>query len=152
MTEFNPHQILEEYLQANGLNLTQQRVTLLEILIDRQAHVTVDELLRLAQVKHPNLGLSTVYRTVKLFVNAGLATEHHFEDGLSRFEYALEEEHHDHLICKTCGHIFEFENEEIEALQEKIAAEYGLRITSHKLNIYGRCLDAENCMHRAARP
>ena len=147
MPELDPHKILEEYLQTNGMNLTQQRLMLLEILIDRQEHVTVDELLRLAQVNYPNLGLSTVYRTVKLFVNAGLATEHHFEDGVSRFEYALEEEHHDHLICQTCGHIFEFENEEIEALQEKIAAEYGLRISAHKLNIYGNCIQPESCQY-----
>ena len=147
MSAPNPHEVLDAYLQLNNLKVTQQRRSILDILMSHSRHVTIEELLSLAKVKHPKLGQSTVYRTMKVLVNAGLALEHRFEDGLTRFEYAHDAEHHDHLICNTCSHIFEFENSAIEKLQNEIAASYGLKIVSHELNIYGQCISPNTCEH-----
>ena len=148
MDNQDPHHLLEQFLQSNGLKTTKQRRLIFDTLMSQNSHVSIEELFRIVQLENAKVGVATVYRTMNLLVQAGLALEHHFEDGLSRFEYALGVEHHDHLICNTCGHIFEFENEEIEDLQHKIAEAYGLTITSHMLNIYGNCKSPQNCSHR----
>ncbi|MFT5687168.1 MAG: Fur family ferric uptake transcriptional regulator, partial [Myxococcota bacterium] len=91
---------------------------------------------------------ATIYRTMKLFTEAGIAHERRFGDGQTRYEPVIQGEHHDHLICDECGLIVEFEDPVIEARQDTIAAENGFRLTSHRHDIFGCCLDTEACAER----
>jgi len=139
---------LQDYLRVNGLKTTKQRQIILEVFLEMDRHVTLDELLLAAQKVYPNLGMATIYRTMRLFVEASIAHERKFDGGITRYEPANEGEHHDHLICTLCGHIFEFEDEIIEERQESIATLYGLSITDHKLEIYGTCITPDSCEFR----
>ena len=142
-------QRLSEYMTRQGLKSTQQRAAILSAFLDATGHVSLDELLAMVHENRPGVGYATVYRTMKLFVEAGVAEERHFGDGQTRFEVAdFGDDHHDHIICTVCGHIFEFEDEEIERRQHEVAARYGLRITSHRLDIWGECSDPEQCSVR----
>ena len=86
---------------------------------------------------HPNIGYTTVYRTMKLLCDAGLASERHFDDAITRYEIA--HEHHDHLVCMRCGKIIEFECAMIESTQTEIADRYGFRVLRHRHELYGHC-------------
>jgi Fur family ferric uptake transcriptional regulator len=142
---------LDQFVAANGLKQTQQRRAILEAFLAVEGHVSLDELLVRVQRLRPSVGYATVYRTMKLFVAAGLAHERQFGDGQARFEPVdLDHDHHDHLICRTCGHIFEFEDEEIERRQAMIAGAHGLVIVAHRLDLWGDCAAPEGCPHRAA--
>ena len=138
---------LTEYLKKNKLKVTKQRLAILDVFMSMEHHVSLDELYSSISRLHPNIGLATIYRTMKLFVDADIAHDRRFDDGLTRYEL-VDDEHHDHLICTRCGHIFEFEDEIIEMRQEMIAQQYGLKIQSHKLEIYGECTDLELCNQR----
>ena len=137
------HERLTTYMKAHGLKFTQQRELILATFMGSRKHIAVDELLRAVRVREPRVGHATVYRTMKLFVDAGIATERHFSEGASRYEPADEhgDGHHDHLICTRCAKIIEFENAEIEELQIEIAARYGFRLLDHKMELYGICRD-----------
>jgi len=89
--------------------------------------------------KHPRIGYATVYRTLKLLAECGLAEQRHFGDGQTRYEQSDSREHHDHLICTECGAILEFEDPGIERLQLKVAKEHNFTIQRHRLEIYGQC-------------
>jgi Fur family ferric uptake transcriptional regulator len=102
--------------------------------------VALEELLSAARSRNPSVGLATVYRTVKLMEDAGLAESHQFgQSGQTLYEISRDGEHHDHIICEKCGFILEFESEELEALQDVIAKRYGFRITNHRHEIFGLC-------------
>ena len=133
---------LEAHMRAQGLKHTRQRDEILQTFFAAGGHVSIDELLGRVQERMPGVGYATVYRTLKLFVEAGVAHERNFQDGQARFEPVLEDAHHDHLICLDCGHIFEFEEDEIERRQGEIATRHGLRMESHRHEIYGRCAAA----------
>lgn len=135
------HDVLRDYLAANGLKSTRQREAIFEIFRSLPGHVSVEDLYQRVREKHPEIGYATVYRTLKLLKKCGLAEEHHFADGYARYESfnVGESEHHDHLICVQCGHITEFENDEIERLQEQVAASLGFTVTEHKMELYGVC-------------
>lgn len=122
-----------------GLRSTRQRDIILDFFLATHQHVSVEELYLKIKATHPGIGNATVYRTLKLFVEAGLAREVLLHDGQTRYEHVLAGEHHDHLVCTGCNAIIEFENETIEQLQDEIAARHGFKITSHKLEIYGLC-------------
>lgn len=140
---------LATYMRGQQLKRTRQRDAIVDAFLASDVHLSLDEILALVQTALPGLGYATVYRTMKLLVDAGVAEERQFGDGQTRYEPAeVGEEHHDHLICRTCGHIFEFEDEEIEARQAKIARQHGLRIVAHRLDLWGECLDAAHCPHR----
>ncbi len=143
-----PSSKLDLYLRKNGLKLTKQRRLILEKFVSLDRHVTPDEMLTLLKPDMPNLGLATLYRTMKLFVQAGIAHERRFADGLTRYEYAVEGEHHDHIICTDCGYIIEFEDEIIEERQRLVSQKYGIDIQSHRLDIYGTCSNVEGCERR----
>ena len=130
---------LGEYLEQNNLKHTKQREMILSILLEAKQHVTSDDLYQSVREKHPNIGYTTVYRTMKLLVDAGLATERHFDDGITRYE--IEHEHHDHLVCVKCGRIQEFECEMIENTQNAIAKEYDFQVLRHRHELYGHCRD-----------
>ncbi len=140
------------YMSKKGLKNTRQRTAILDAFLDCPGHVSLDELLVKVHERKSGVGYATVYRTMKLFVEAGVAEERQFGDGQARYEVVdLEHDHHDHLICTICGHIFEFEDDEIERRQASIAMARGLRITSHRLDLWGECQSPASCEHRARR-
>jgi Fur family ferric uptake transcriptional regulator len=102
-------------------------------------HVPVDALVARVREQDPRVSIATVYRTMKLLVECGLATARHFGDGGTRYEPAIRRHHHDHLICTRCGAIVEFESERIEELQDRVARRHGFEVEHHRLEIYGRC-------------
>ncbi len=136
---------LERFIVEQGMKHTRQRDTILEEFMRAGGHVSVEDLLRRVQILAPGLGAATVYRTLKLFVDAGIAHERNFGDGQARYEPAVDNEHHDHLICTDCGTIFEFEDPQIESRQSEIARQYGLELLSHRHDIHGTCLQKEAC-------
>jgi len=101
--------------------------------------MSTEELYLKVRGKYPNIGYATVHRTLKLFAECGIAAERNFGDGSGRFELMHGEEHHDHLICTSCSLIIEFENPQIEKLQEKVAKEHNFTIDNHRLELYGLC-------------
>lgn len=134
---------LSTYLADKGLKATRQRELILRILSRAGRHLSADELFSEVKRTSPRIGFATVYRTLRLLADAGLAREQRFEDGCSRFELADAGTHHDHLICTVCGRIVEFENERIEELQQKVAKRNRFIVTNHKLEIYGHCWSCE---------
>ena len=127
---------LEEACAAKGMRMTEQRRVIARILDAASDHPDVEELYRRSSAVDPRISISTVYRTVKLFEDAGIITRHEFRDGRARYE-PIPDEHHDHLIDLRTGKVVEFRSEEIEALQERIAAELGFRLVDHRLELYG---------------
>jgi Fur family ferric uptake transcriptional regulator len=124
-----------DLLALRGVRMTSQRRVLLKLVETIRDHPDVDELHRRAQAVDASISLATVYRTVKLFAEAGILTRHEFKDGRARYERA-EREHHDHLIDIETGKVIEFRSPEIERLQAEIAARHGYRIIDHRLEIY----------------
>ena len=133
---------LHHLLRERGLKATRQRDEIVRALREAEAHVTVDELYQRVRRRNPRLGYATVYRTLRLLAESGWASARRFGDGTARFEHRVEGKHHDHLICLGCGKIQEFENDRLEALQERIARQEGFRVQEHKLELYGYC---QNC-------
>ncbi len=128
---------LARYLEEHGLKHTKQRDEILDAFLDAESHVTSEDLHKHIRAVHPNIGYTTVYRTMKLLCDAGLATERRFDDGVTRYE--IEHHHHDHLVCVRCGKIIEFECQMIEASQAEIAAQYNFRVLRHRHELYGHC-------------
>jgi Fur family ferric uptake transcriptional regulator len=139
---------LSVYMRERGLKHTRQRDQILEVFFAAGGHVSIDDLLGQVQERMAGVGYATVYRTMKLFAEAGVAHERHFDDGQSRYEPVIDDEHHDHLICTTCGTIFEFEDPIIEQRQADIAVAHGLRVEHHRHEIYGSCMAPETCSRR----
>ena len=130
---------LASWIASRGLKATRQRDLIVDTFFTQTGHLSVDELLDKVTARYPSIGAATVYRTMKILTDAGLASARHFEGGQTRYEAALDRHHHDHLICTSCGRIFEFENERIEELQARVAEQHGFRVTHHKLELYGLC-------------
>jgi len=128
-----------EYLAGQGLKSTQQRDEILKIFVGAGRHLSAEELYALVKKSYPGIGYATVYRTLKLLAEAGLAEERRFEDGFTRYEYRATNGHHDHLICTKCGSIIEFENARIEELQQDVARKNKFLVQNHKLELYGLC-------------
>ncbi len=122
--------------EAKGLRMTDQRRTIAAVLQESSDHPDVEELYARASSRDSGISLATVYRTVKLFEEAGILDKLEFGDGRARYEDA-EREHHDHLIDINSGEVIEFMDPDIEKLQEKIAAKLGYRLKGHKLELYG---------------
>lgn len=127
------------YMADQGLNVTRQRLRIAEIFFAMQGHHTLDELYGIIRGSEPGIGQTTVYRTLKLLCEAGLALELQFGDGAARFEPVNAKEHHDHLICQSCGKTVEVHSDAIEALQKDLAAEYGYHLLGHAHYLYGLC-------------
>jgi len=131
--------LFEQALRERGLKSTAQRDDIAKVFFGAGEHLSVEELHAAVKKVNPRVGYATVYRTLKLLTDCGLAAARHFDDGQTRYEVA-DEHHHDHLICLQCGLILEFENDEIEELQEKMAAELGgFRVLRHKHELYCLC-------------
>lgn len=127
------------FAAGKGLRSTRQRDIILDFFLATHQHVSVEELYLKIKSVHPGIGSATVYRTLKLLVEAGLAREVLLHDGQTRYEHVVEGEHHDHLVCTCCNSVVEFENATIEKLQDEIATRHGFYIKSHKLELYGLC-------------
>ena len=140
---------LGRWIAERGLKATRQRDLIVDTFFSAGGHLSVDELLGRVQDRDPNVGAATVYRTMKILADAGLASARHFDDGQTRYEAALGRHHHDHLICTSCHAIIEFENERIEELQDMVARQHGFHVTRHKLELYGLCKDCQG--HKARR-
>ena len=127
---------LEELCVERGMRMTEQRRVIARVLEASVDHPDVEELYRRSSAVDARISISTVYRTVKLFEDAGIIERHDFRDGRSRYE-TVPDEHHDHLIDLKNGQVIEFHSPEIEALQERIAREHGFKLVDHRLELYG---------------
>ena len=144
--------LLQTHMAKKGLRSTDQRRLIVETFFDSPNHVSIEELLATVRTKDPKVGYATVYRTLKLLTECGVAFERRFGDGLTRYELADDHNHHDHLICVECGNIVEFEEPRVEAIQEEIAARYGFELRSHKHEMYGVCPDCRAKTKRKISP
>ncbi len=129
------------YLEDHHLKRTRQREAILDVFLQSTGHISSDELHERVRDKFPGIGSTTVYRTMKILCDAGLAVERNFEGGVTRYE--IPHEHHDHLVCVRCGKIIEFECTMIEAAQERIASDYHFRLLRHRHELYGHCSDCQ---------
>ncbi|NJD90143.1 MAG: transcriptional repressor [Geobacter sp.] len=132
-------QIFMNYTAAKGLKSTRQRDIILDCFLSSEQHLSTEELYLKIKKQNAGIGFATVYRTLKLFAEAGIASEIQLGDGQTRYEHLHAGEHHDHLVCTKCGAIVEFANETIEQLQKDVAQQHGFTIVTHKLELYGTC-------------
>lgn len=127
---------LEQKCIDSGLKMTGPRRVIAKVISESTDHPDVEMVYQRASAEDPKISIATVYRTVRLFEEAGITQKHDFGDGRARYEEAPEE-HHDHLIDLKSGKVIEFTNEAIEKLQEKIASELGYQLVDHRLELYG---------------
>ena len=132
--------LFTDYISLHGLKLTPQRRLIVDVFVKQKGHLSTEELYDLVRKADPSVGQATVYRTLKLFCDSGLAKEVHFGDGLTRYETTFGATHHDHLICVACGKTVEVVDEKIEQLQEELAERHGFLLTSHHMYLHGLCL------------
>ena len=143
-----PHIIdIETLCATKGLRITDQRRVVARVLSEADDHPDVEALHMRCAAVDPRISIATVYRTVKLFEDAGVIERHDFRDGRSRYE-AVPDEHHDHLIDVKNGDVIEFHSPEIEALQERIAREHGFKLVGHRLELYGVPLNKDELLVR----
>lgn len=142
-------EIFLEHIQKAGLRRTAQRDLILEIFLKTEDHLTSEDLYWLVQKNDPTVGHTTVYRTLKLLTEAGLAREVRFGDNKTYYEHHFKHEHHDHMICTECGKVVEFVSEDIEKLQDEMADKLGFKMSHHSLRMWGVCSD---CQARAEDP
>ena len=125
------------------LKFSSKRAAIIEYFINKDRHFTVEQLYNEIKKINPKIGYSTVYRTLKLLVDCGLATVHHFEEDETRFEPVHKQEHHDHLVCIKCGKIIDFTHEGIENFQKNVAKKHNFLVENHELQIYGVCIKCQ---------
>ena len=138
--------IFYQHIQSEGLRRTNQRDLILETFLSTEGHLTSEDLYVLVHKQDDSIGLTTVYRTLKVLTEAGLASEVRFGDGKTYYEHLYDHEHHDHMICTACGRVIEFFSPDIESLQDEMANKFGFRPTHHSLRMWGLCSD---CHERA---
>jgi Fur family ferric uptake transcriptional regulator len=131
---------LRECISKEGLKQSRQREIIAEVFFGSEGHISVDEVLQRVRKVDPRVSQATVYRTMKLLTEFGLAEARHFLEGHTLYEPSGEgKEHHDHLICTGCGQIVEFVDERIEELQDEVARKHGFEVVKHKMELYGLC-------------
>ncbi len=136
-------EVLNAFMAKKGLRATRQRDTIVDAFFAHSDHVSIEELLQRVREVDPAIGYATVYRTLKLLAESGIANERKFGDGLTRYELADDQSHHDHLICVECKRIVEFEEPRIEELQDEVAEKHGFVLRAHKHELYGVCPDCQ---------
>jgi Fur family ferric uptake transcriptional regulator len=139
MTE--EQEVFLNHIQKKGLKRTAQRDLILDVFLRTERHLSNEDLYRLVQEEDASVGQTTIYRTLKLLTEAGLAREVRFGDGRTHYEHNYKHEHHDHMICSECGKIIEFYSAELEALQDAMAAKHRFEISQHLLRIIGVCAE-----------
>jgi Fur family transcriptional regulator, ferric uptake regulator len=138
---------LKQVIRDLGLKVTSQRMVILETLLTGRAHVTAQEVFEVVNSKAPDVGFATVYRFLRTLCRHGYVTEVRMGGLPARYEWA-KKKHHDHLTCVRCRKICEFENQEIENLQIRIAQSFGFQLTNHLLELYGVCNDCQKLPER----
>lgn len=136
------HQDIEKLCVEKGMRMTDQRRVIARVLSNATDHPDVEDVYRRATRVDEGISIATVYRTVRLFQEAGILERHDFRDGRSRYE-PVSEDHHDHLIDLDSGKVLEFQSEEIERLQKRIAEKMGFRLVDHRMELYGVPLDRD---------
>jgi Fur family ferric uptake transcriptional regulator len=131
--------LFRSYLHQHRLPVTHQREAIAMALFEAEHHQSVDDLADLLRGRSEHVGKATIYRTLNLLVEAGLARELDFGEGFKRYEHQAGETQHDYLICTSCGKVARFQRETMDRLQEEIAAELGFTVQSRRLKIYGLC-------------
>ena len=145
-------EIFLEHIQKAGLRKTAQRDLILEIFLRTEEHLTSEDLYWLVQKEDPTVGHTTVYRTLKLLTEAGLAREVRFGDNKTYYEHHFKHEHHDHMICTECGKVIEFFSADIEDLQDQMADKFGFKLSHHSLRMWGLCAECQNQQSEAHTP
>jgi Fur family ferric uptake transcriptional regulator len=141
-------QIFGAYIKAEGLKATAQRTYILDAFLSTDKHVSVEDVYVLVNRGRRRVGLATVWRTMKLIADCGLAHEVAFDDGVSRFEHTHGKSHHHHLICTRCKSVIEFSSEEMDAVERAIAEDYDFELESHRFEIFGLC---RKCRRKRAK-
>ena len=149
MTE--EQEVFLEHIQKKGLKRTAQRDLILDIFLRTEEHLSSEDLYRLVHKEDSSVGQTTVYRTLKLLAEAGLAREVRFGDGLTHYEHNYKHQHHDHMICSNCGKIIEFYSAELEAIQDAMAAKHKFEVEEHLLRIIGICADCRRAKRDAEK-
>jgi Fur family ferric uptake transcriptional regulator len=145
-------QQFEQALRERSLKSTAQRDDIAKVFFAANKHLSVEDLHTAVKKVNPRVGYATVYRTLKLLKECGLADERHFDDGQARYEPTeAEEQHHDHIICERCGKIVEFNSDELEKLQERIARFLGFVVSRHRMELYGICAECREGRRETAR-
>ena len=144
------YEAFRDYLAQHGLNMTSQRKTLLEVFMDEKDHVSAEDFYTRIKQMDESIGQATVYRTLKLLVESGLARQVNFGDGVARYEPQYGQAHHDHLICERCGKSIEILVPAIEELQEKTAQEHGFTLTNHRMILFGICPECQKATPAAS--
>jgi len=145
-------EIFLEHIQKAGLRRTGQRDLIMEIFLRTEEHLTSEDLYWLVQKEDPTVGHTTVYRTLKLLTEAGLAREVRFGDNKTYYEHHYNHEHHDHMICTECGQVIEFMSPDIESLQDQMAEKFGFRPTHHSLRMWGICKECQTTESETIAP
>src|SRR5215472_5441762 len=149
MTE--EQEVFLNHIHKKGLKRTAQRDLILEVFLRTEGHLSGEDLYRLVREEDPTVGQTTVYRTLRLLTDAGLAREVRFGDGRAHYEHNYKHQHHDHMICTECGRIIEFFSAELEAIQDAMAARHRFEVTQHLLRIIGICADCRRAKREQAR-
>jgi len=132
-------EIFSNYIRKKNLRDTPQRESILDDFLKLEEHVSAEQLYDFVKKHDPSIGQATVYRVLKLIVDAGLAREVNFGDGMMRYEHSYNHPHHDHLVCQGCGKYVEIMDPVIEELQKRLAISHGFELTDHKMYLYGIC-------------
>jgi Fur family ferric uptake transcriptional regulator len=141
-------EIFHNHLKRVGLKHTEQRFTILRSFLETREHLSTEELHQLVKKRDPGIGFTTVYRTLKLFTECGLASEVAFHDGIARYEHQYNRRNHHHMVCTECGGSVEFFSPEVDRLEKEIGRKYRYEPTRHTFQIYGLC---EDCRRKASR-
>ena len=136
--------VFKQYLKEKGMLVSKQREQILETFMKARGHLAIDDLYNAVRKKNPRIGLATVYRTMKVICDCGLAREVDFGDGVRRFEHKFHRQHHHHLVCIKCGRVIEVASGEIENLQKKLAKQHNFAPTKDTMKIFGIC---SKCKH-----
>jgi Fur family ferric uptake transcriptional regulator len=141
--------IFHDHLRRVGLKHTGQRDVILRTFLDTRDHLSTDELYRLVRKKDERIGFTTVYRTLKLLAECGLASEVAFHDGIARYEHQYNRRNHHHMVCTECGGSVEFFSSDIERIEREVGRKHKYLTTRHTFQIYGVC---DNCQKKRRRP
>ncbi len=143
MTDHSERKIFGDFLAEKGLRDTAQRELILEEFLRREQHLTAEELYDIVKQRDRTIGQATVYRVLKLLCDAKLAREVDFGDGARRYEHEFGHEHHDHLVCTSCGKAIEVLDPAIETLQRALAERYRFTLANHEMYLYGTCPECQ---------
>lgn len=141
-------EIFRQHLKKVGLKQTEQRDTILRTFIETREHLSTEELARLVRKRDPKIGITTVYRTLKLLAECGLASEVAFHDGIARFEHQYNRRSHHHMVCTQCGGSVEFFSPEVDKIEQEIGRKHRYLTTRHTFQVYGIC---EQCRKKSGR-